>query len=147
VVAEDVRRQVMNQNPQVRAMVEDRIFQSYMEWLKTVYDFYKHLMIIALASIAAMVALLGDVFKPQPLVAVAIVAFLLASVVSLGGMNRARRTILHLHEARTRAHFECLREKHGKIGWLTRKQVWILSTGFYAIGIFAFIIFLATGIF
>jgi len=34
-----------------------------MEWSKTVYDFYKNFMTVALASIAAAAALAGGVFK------------------------------------------------------------------------------------
>jgi hypothetical protein len=166
VVAEDVGRQVTDRNRagddhhQVRATEEDRIFQSYMEWLKTVYDFYKHLMVIAVASIAALAALIGGVFKrafrpeaaiePQLLVGLSILAFLITSVVAIEGMNRARRTILHLHEAGgtgSKDKYERLRNEHGKIGRLTREQVWRLSAWSYAVGIILFIIFLVTAIF
>lgn len=45
---------------------ENRKFQSRMEWLKTVYDYYKHFMTIAFASIAtvaAVAALVSEAIK------------------------------------------------------------------------------------
>jgi hypothetical protein len=141
---------------QARAREEDRIFQSRMEWLKTVYDFYKHLMVVALASVAAVAALLGGVFKdtvsrnapwePKLLGGAAIVAFLITASGSIGGLNRARRTMLRLHEAEGEEEFEDLRERHGKIGLLSREQVWLVSMGSYFAGSIALIIFVVTAL-
>ena len=89
-----------------------RIFQSTMEWWKTVYDFYKHLTTIALASIAAFGALLGGAFRdalgpnagpmPRYLVIIAFVAFALTAIMAVQGIHYARRSILHMRDSEPR---------------------------------------------
>jgi hypothetical protein len=149
----------------------DRIFQSTIEWWKTVYDFYKHLITIALASIAAFGALLGGAFRhafglnagsmPRFLVIGTFIAFALTAIMAVQGMHYARRSILHMRDfddmgrpERYIEKLESLREyrwwkgewRKGRElfpkGLLNRKRVWFLVWFFYTSGILAFILFL-----
>lgn len=83
---------------------QDRWFQTVMDWWKTVYDFYKHLMTLALVSIGTVGALVGGPFKsvvqlekpqaalvPKALVVVIIGAFTIAALMSVVGMHSARQ--------------------------------------------------------
>jgi hypothetical protein len=154
----------------------DRAFQSRMEWLKTLYDFYKHFMTIAFTSIAAVLAaaaFLGDTFKktsgvdtppiPTALLVVlavvfaivAIVAFLITGHASLQGMTLARQHILGLPKVKNDEGFEKLRkEKLRKSESHTSKwdrewdrdNVWKWVSQSYAIGSLALGLFVVTSI-
>jgi hypothetical protein len=134
------------QDDQPQEAVPDRTFQSWMEWAKILYDFYKNFMTVALASIAAAAAFAGGVFKhtfnpnapvvPKLLVAVSVGAFIVTLLMSIQGMHLARRHALRLHKHKTELEFEQEREKsHRELVW----QVVQLS---YVVGIIALIIYL-----
>jgi len=82
----------------------DRWFQIVIEWWKCVYDFYKHMMTIALLAIGTVGALVGGPFKryvqlhdpqaalePKVLVAVVVIAFTIAAATAVQGMHSARQ--------------------------------------------------------
>jgi len=139
--------------------VPEQVFHSRMEWLKTVYDFYKQFMTIGVASIAAVAALIGGAFKssvgpqapllPQLFAGAAILAFLTTSYVSVQGMHMARINILHLHEVVSEKEFTSkLRKRQWGPGEvLDRESVWVAVSWSYAFGILAFVGFLVITIF
>jgi hypothetical protein len=140
-----------------------RWFQAVMDWWKTVYDFFKHLMTIALLAIGTVGALVGGPFKnvvqlekpqapllPIVLVGVMIVAFAIAAAVAVQGMHSARQKMLCMKDVRnqTDAGLKDLRDR--KVGLLLEvspKAVWVIVQWSYLVGVSAFIIFLLIAMF
>src|SRR5918994_2057221 len=123
----------------------DRWFQIVIEWWKSVYDFYKHLMTISLVAIGTVGALVGGPFKsvvkldnpqaalgPKVLVAVIVVAFTIAAATAVQGMHSARQKMLHMKDFSNevdRRHLEFslreLRDRPVGILWkVSPKTVW-----------------------
>jgi esterase/lipase len=139
-----------------------RWFQAVMDWWKTVYDFYKHLMTIALGSIAAVVALVGGPFKsvfkpeqpqaamvPKVLVVVSILAFAVAAAMSVQGIHSARQKMLRMREARYQNEAGLRELRDERVGDLLKvypSQIWLIVHWAYLGGLFVFIIFLLIAI-
>src|SRR5215211_3322629 len=134
----------------------DRWFQAIMDWWKTVYDFFKHLMTIALLSIGTVGALLGGPFKsglqlgkpeaplvPKVLVVVIFVAFTIAAAMSAQGMHSARQKMLAMREVTNEAGFMAKRtDSVGGLFKVSSETVWSIVQWSYLAGVFAFIILL-----
>ena len=138
------------------AQRRDRWFQAVMEWWKTWYDFYKHLMTIALLSIGTLGALVGGPFKSvvqlddpkaawgaKILVMLIVFAFAIAAAVAAQGMHAARENIFAMKDVRTNKEFLEMREAPvgGRLK-VHRNTVWKIVQWSYLAGLFLFIIFL-----
>ena len=139
-----------------------RWFQAVMDWWKTVYDFYEHLVSITLLSIGTVVALAGGPFKsvlqlekPQAalvrkvLVVVTILAFTVAAAMSVQGIHSARQKMLHMKEARyqNEAGLQELREQPvGLLLVVSPAQIWRIVHWAYLGGLFVFVIFVLIAI-
>jgi hypothetical protein len=141
----------------------DRWFQAVMDWWKTVYDFYKHLMTIALLSIGTVGALVGGPFKnvvqldkpqaalvPKALVVVIIVAFTIAAAMAIQGLHSARQKMLCMRKERyqSEAGLRELRDQHvGVLLEVSPKTVWWTVSVSSLVGVIMFIAFLLVAIF
>jgi hypothetical protein len=136
----------------------DPIVQIGTEWYKLLYDFYKHFMTVALASIAAVGALLGGPFRdaigpgagwlPQALTVITFVAFIITLLSTVEGMHLARSKVLGMHEVTTFKQFEKHRKTPGpKYPRVPPTVIWSTVWSSYVVGIVAFILLLFTSAF
>lgn len=146
----------------------DRWFQIVIEWWKSVYDFFKHLMTIALLAIGTVGALVGGPFKsvvqldnpqaalgPKVLVLVIVVAFTIAAATAVQGMHSARQKMLHMKDFSSEVHLRNLelrlrelRDRPVGILWeVSPKTVWWTVSVSSLVGVLAFISFLLGAIF
>ncbi len=131
---------------------EDRIFWSGLEWWKAVYDFYKHLQTITLASLAVVGALLGGPFEgtlspdgalgPKLFAVAALSAFLVASLITIPGMSMGRRNILYMRAVTNVEELQERRDREKR-----SKTIWAAVRLFYIGGVFAFVAFLISSLF
>jgi hypothetical protein len=147
---------------------QDRWFQIVIEWWKSVYDFYKHLMTISLVAIGTVGALVGGPFKsvvqvdnpqaalgPKVLVLVIVVAFTIAAATAVQGMHSARQKMLHMKDFSNEVNLRNLelrlrelRDRPVGILWeVSPKTVWFTVSVSSLVGVLAFISFLLGAIF
>ena len=135
-----------------------QIFQSGTEWYKLVYDFYKHFMTIALASIAAVGTLLGGVFRDaigpkagsmtQVLITIVFAAFIITLMSAVEGMHLARSKVLAMHKVANFCEFKTVRAERGdKFPRFPPSVIWSTVWSSYVVGIVAFVLLLVTSVF
>jgi hypothetical protein len=146
----------------------DRWFQIVIEWWKCVYDFYKHLMTIALLAIGTVGALVGGPFKsvvkldntqaalgPKVLVVVIVVAFTIAAATAVQGMHSARQKMFHMKDFSNEVDIRNLelrlrRLRDSPVGMLwevSPKTVWWTVSVSSLVGVLAFVSFLLDAMF
>lgn len=139
----------------------ERWFDAIMDFWKLAYDFYKHLMTIALLSIGTVGALIGGPFKgavqldkPQTpwwlkaLVGVIIGLFTIAAAMAVKGMHSTRTKTLHMKLVKDEGDFKNERDKRvGRLLPLTTREIWSVIQWSYLLGLVAFVIFLFIALF
>jgi hypothetical protein len=133
--------------------ITDRYLQITLEWWKTVYDFYKHLMTVTVTSIGGFGALLAAVYQdsfgpnanlvPQLCAFLTFVAFIYAAYQTLEGMTMARGQILHMRDAATTQAVQRQREQNR----VKAETIWTRVQWSYAVGVMMFLLFLISASF